>query len=139
MPYGLLAMYSLMMIAGVSILYWSGPVSRASDVLTRYLAKKFPALNKLRWTSEEFNLKHSRTCVRIFGALLFAFGTTFSLGVFLFLSWIRFHLLPSQIVTLPNALVYCFGMFAILFVVAFLRSRIDVARQGEIKDTTNLE
>lgn len=137
MPYGLLLMYAILIVAGVSILHWSGPASRASDVLTRQLSKQFPALNKFRWTSEEFNLKHSRTCVRASGALLFAAGSSCMLGIVLTLLLVRFHYLPSQYFILRYVFVFCFEMFAILFVAAFLCSRPDLARPNEIKDTAN--
>ncbi len=131
MPHGLLAMYAAFIVAGISMLYWSGPVSRASDVLTRYLSRKFPALNKLRWTSEEFNLKHSRTCVRISGAILFACGGSCSLGIFLVLFLIRIHHLGGQFFTLRYVDAFCFVMFAILFLGAFRFSRPHVVPPAE--------
>lgn len=134
MPYGLLAMYATFIVAGISMLYWSGPVSRASDVLTRYLSRKVPALNKLRWTSEEFNLKRSRTCVRISGAILFACGASYSLGIFLVLYLIRIHHLGGQFFTLRYVFAICIAMFAVLFLVAFRCSRPHVVRHGEAEN-----
>jgi hypothetical protein len=123
MPYGLLVQYALMAVAGASLLYWSESISLASIEWRSHLFDKHPALRKLPGTSETFDRKHSRTCVCVTAAILFAGGVSCSLGVFMVQFIIRFHFVRFHFVTAWTLTAFVLGMFAVLFLVVFRYSR----------------